>query len=224
MEKKEKKVLLFGGGGCHDFSSICPLLEKYLKEVNAFKVEYVKEKYDVFLKENLAKYDLYVLYHTGGSLSLEQKRGLVEWVAEGKGFVGIHSAADSFRDCPEYIAMIGGVFVRHPFIREYIVSLKDTSHPVTKNIKGYTIKDWEKWPVYEYKVKDEQYLLDYDPRVHILASTVYEGTIWPVAWVKQWGKGKVFYLALGHNLEACQNQFFKEIFISGAKWAVNIET
>ncbi|MFH0797350.1 MAG: ThuA domain-containing protein [Candidatus Omnitrophota bacterium] len=135
MSEEEKRVLLFGGGGCHDFAGIC------------------------------------VLYHTGGTLSVEQKRGIGEWVAGGKGFVGIHSAADSFRDSPEYIAMLGGVFTGHPFIREYLVSLKDTEHPVTKSIEGYTVKDWEKWPVYEYKVQDEQYLLDYDPRVHILATT-----------------------------------------------------
>lgn len=224
MPETKKSVLLFGGGGCHDFAGICVSLEKYLNQIEGFTVRYVKEDYDIFRAENLVQYDLCVLYHTGGILSVEQKRGLGEWVAEGNGFVGIHSAADSFRDSPEYIAMLGGIFIGHPFIREYLVSLKDINHPVTKVIEGYTVKDWEKFPVYEYKVRDEQYLLDYDPRVHILATTVYQGVLWPVAWVKRWGKGKVFYLALGHDVEACQNQFFQKVFVSGARWAAEPES
>jgi type 1 glutamine amidotransferase len=121
------------------------------------------------------------------------------------------------------------VFIGHPFIREYVVALAEPAHPVTRGLTGYTVKDWEKWPVFEYKMTDEQYLLDYDPRVNVLATTVFSGTLprryphgalWPVAWVKPWGKGRVFYLALGHNLEACRNPFFREFFAGGSAWAL----
>ena len=221
-EEKRRKVLLFGGGRvAHDFRAICPLLEEYLNENSSFAVDYVAEDHDAFLAERLAPYDLIVLYHTVGELSVEQKRGLVEWVASGKGFVGVHAATTSFRDSPEYLAMLGGLFKRHPVMREYIVSLADTSHPVTAGIEGHTMpEDYEKkYPVYEYKVCDEQYLLDYDPRVHVLAATIYEGKACPVAWVKDWAQGRVFYLALGHDIEACRNEFFRKIFVNGTIWA-----
>lgn len=214
-----KKILLYGGGGVHDYRSICPILKDYLVQQNDCAVDYVAEDQNVFRAERLQGYDAAVIYHTGGELAVDPKRGLVEWVAAGKGFVGIHGAADSFRNSPEYLAMVGGFFRAHPCHREYIVSLTDEEHPVTKGIAGYTAKDWEKWPVFEYKVRDEQYLLDCDSRVHVLATTVFRGRIWPVAWAKPWGKGKVFYLALGHDAPACQNPFFQQIFISAAKWA-----
>jgi len=216
---KEQRVLLFGGGGCHDFNACCPVIAEYLGSVPGFAVEYVAEDLDVFQAARLAAYDLAVVYHTGGELSAEQRRGLCEWVASGKGFAGVHAAGDSFLNAPEYLAMLGGVFRAHPCIREYIVGLNDPAHPATRDLRGYTVKDWEKWPVYEFKVTDEQYLLDYDSRVHLLASTLFRGRLWPVAWVKPWGKGKVFYLALGHDVAACRNPFFRAMLVGGAQWA-----
>lgn len=217
----EKNVLLFGGGGCHDFKKCCPVLKKYLSAIPGFKVDYVAEDFDVFTAGRIKKYDMAVVYNTGGQLTVSQKRGLVEWVASGKGFVGVHAAADSFSQSPEYRAMVGGFFRAHPFVREYIVSLEDNTHPAAKYIEGYSVKDWEKWPVYEFKVTDEQYLLDYDNRVKVLATTVFRNKLWPVAWVKNWGEGKVFYLGLGHNVKACENPFFKNFFRGGAEWAVD---
>lgn len=222
------KTLLFGGGGCHDYRAICPLLQEYLAETGEFAVDYVAEDYDALLPEHLAEYALIVVYHTGGKLAVEHKRGLVEWVGAGNGFVGVHSAADSWKNAPEYIAMLGGVFKGHPPTRDYIVNVTDYEHPITAGISGYEVKDWEKWPVLEFPVCDEQYLTDYDPRVTVLAAASYSGiwpydlshgVQWPVAWVKAWGEGRVFYLALGHNIDACRNPFFKTMFTRGAMWA-----
>ena len=42
-----------------------------------------------------------------------------------------------------------------------------------------------------------------------------------MAWVKPWGKGKVFYTMLGHMTDVCRNPFFRSLFIGGAKWALS---
>ncbi|MDD5706492.1 MAG: ThuA domain-containing protein [Kiritimatiellae bacterium] len=215
-----RRVLLFGGGGCHDFKVCCPVLKGYLEGEPGLSVDYAAEDYDVFTAERIAPYDLIVMYHTGGQLSVPQRRGLVEAVAAGKSFVGVHAAADSFSEAPDYRAMVGGYFRAHPFMRDYIVSLTNEKHPVTAGIAGYSVEHWEKWPVFEYRVHDEQYLLDYDNRVELLAVTTFRGRLWPVSWVKPWGKGKVFYLALGHDVEACRNPFFRQMFMGGVRWAV----
>ena len=68
-------------------------------------------------------------------------------------------------------------------------------------------------------VTDEQYILDYDPRNHVLASALWEGDAMPVAWTKSWGDGRVFYLALGHDAKACEHEIFGTLLQRGALWA-----
>ncbi len=224
VKPDKQKVLLFGGGGkAHDAEACCPVLKRYLDSVDHFEVDQVLMDYDVLRAGSIKQYGLVVFYTTAGQLNVHQKRGLVEAIADGRGFVGVHGAADTFRDCPEYHALLGGTFRRHPFMRDYPVSLNHPGHPVTADIPGKTVKDWEEWPVYEYPVHDEQYLLDVDSRVQLLASTLFRGRTWPVAWAKPWGTGRVFYLALGHNEQACRDTFFEQMFLGGARWAARPE-
>ena len=180
------RVLLFGGGGIHDFRAICGVLREYMEADGSFSVDFVAEEYDVFLAERLETYDLAVVYHTGGKLTAEQASGLTKWVADGHGFVGVHSAADSFTSNAQYIAMLGAVFRRHPAVRRFTVSLVDPvsgvesienhmTYPITAGMERYTKRDWESWPIFEYEVEDEQYLMEMVSHVEVLARTVYKG-------------------------------------------------
>src|SRR5437773_12246465 len=105
---------------------------------------------DLEVLTRLEPYDLLVFHYTIGEITDAQKNGLLNWIASGKAYAGIHSAGDSFRNCPEYRAMVGGHFVTHPHYRDYQVSVSQPEHPI---MEGLT----------EFMVKDEQYILDYDP-------------------------------------------------------------
>ena len=201
------KTLAFAGGQIHDFHSVGSAARTALEADGSFEVTYVEEDLDVLLASSLKRFELLVFHYTVGQISDAQKNGLLNWVNAGGGFAGIHSAADSFRECPEYRSLVGGYFVTHPRYREYQVSLADTDHPITKGLAE------------EFTVKDEQYILDYDPRVHVLASALWAGRIMPVAWTRPWGKGRVFYLALGHDGPACEHDMFKDLLVRGATWA-----
>lgn len=198
------KTLVLAGGEIHNYKACGGAIKDALSEREEFEITYVEDDLDVLT--GLYPYELLVFYYTVGSLTDEQKLGLLNWVASGKGFVGIHSAADSFRDCPEYRAMIGGHFVTHPHYRTYQVSVVDPNHPITEGLE-------------EFMVEDEQYILDYDPRVKVLCTALYRGKAMPVAWTKEWGKGRVFYLALGHDEKACRHEMFKLLLQRGALWA-----
>ena len=187
------KTLLFAGGSIHDWKGCGEAVEECLKRCAELELAKVEDDLSVLEAPKLDPYELLVFYYTVGEISEAQKNGLLDWVASGKGYVGIHSAADSFRECPEYRAMVGGWFVTHPHFRQYQVSVLDAEHPITEGLD-------------EFMVEDEQYITDYDPRVHVLATALYKGIARPVAWTKPWGKGKVFYLALGHDPEACQHR------------------
>jgi type 1 glutamine amidotransferase len=198
------KTLLFAGGQIHDFKGGGNEIEKILRADPGFDVTKVEE--DLSVLEELGSYDLVVFYYTVGEITDAQRDGLTNFVKSGKGFVGIHSAADSFRDDPAFRHFIGGFFVTHPRFRSYQVSVVDPENPITKDLE-------------EFMVEDEQYITDYDPRVDVLCTALYKGKAMPVAWTKEWGEGKVFYLALGHNPDACQHEMFSLLLTRGAKWA-----
>ena len=75
----------------------------------------------------------------------------------------------------------------------------------------------------EFLVVDEQYITDYDPRVHVLASALWKGDAMPVAWTKSHGEGRVFYQALGHAPQACEHALFKQMLVQGTLWAAGGE-
>lgn len=65
-----------------------------------------------------------------------------------------------------------------------------------------------------------------DPDVHLLAETTYElqgrKIRMPVAWIRQWEKGRVFYSALGHaTREYQENTAACDLAIRGIRWAAN---
>ena len=65
-----------------------------------------------------------------------------------------------------------------------------------------------------------------DPAIHVLAHADYtfeERTCtMPVAWIKQWGKGRIFYSAPGHD--PAEFDRYPQVFqmsLNGILWAGN---
>jgi len=142
--------------------------------------------------EKLAAFDLISPCWTMGSLSPEQSAGLLAAVRGGCGLAGLHGGAgDAFRGNLDYEWMVGGHFVGHPHVGDYTVRVTDPASPITCGLPG------------TFPYRSEQYYLLVDPGVRVLADTPYEyeGRVctMPVAWVRLWGRGRVFYSALGHD-------------------------
>lgn len=201
------RTLVFSGGEIHDGKGVGDEIERILRADERYDVTRVHEDLTVFEGAGLDPYELVVFFYTIGEISPAQREGLLSWVARGGTFVPVHSGADSFRESPEYRAMVGGWFVTHPAYRQYQVSICDPSHPATEGIE-------------EFFVTDEMYVTDFDPRVEVLASSLWKGGTVPVIWTKTWGEGRVYYLALGHDPAACQQEIFATLLTRGAAWAV----
>ncbi|MFP4176863.1 MAG: ThuA domain-containing protein [Candidatus Brocadiia bacterium] len=206
----EIKTLVLAGGEIHDYEACGAAMRSILEEDGRFDVDYIENDLSVF-EDGLATYDVLAFYYTLGELTSAQKNGLLEWVADGNGYVGVHSAADSFRECPEYRSMVGGHFVTHPQYRRYQVNICDTEHPITADL-------CENDPP-EFFVEDEMYVTDYDPRNHILARALWKDGTVPVAWTRDWGEGRVYWLALGHDGPACEHDMFRKLLVRGTLWA-----
>lgn len=166
--------------------------------------------------DELKTYSVIFPCWTMGSLKPEQTKGLLEAVRSGVGLAGIHGGmGDAFRGNTDYEWMVGGHFVGHPHVGDYTVTVQDKAHAITRGLP----------PSFAYK--SEQYYLLVDPGVHVLADSVYthEGRdcTMPVAWTKHWGKGRVFYNALGHApAEFTQFPAARALTVQGVLWAANV--
>lgn len=202
----DKKILVFSGGEIHDHKGCGDKIAESLAEDRGLQITRVEEDLSIFASPELEQFDAIAFYYTIGTITAEQYMGLSAFVSQGKGFVPVHSGADSFQHCDEYRAMVGGHFVNHPHYRTYQVSVLDREHEIMSGLD-------------EFQVTDEQYITSYDPRVNVLATALWQGKAWPVAWTRSWGKGRVFYLALGHDPAACSGEYFKLLLNRGARWA-----
>ena len=150
---------------------------------------------------------------TMGALSLPQSQGLQAAVKAGVGLGGIHGGmGDAFRGNLDYEWMVGGHFVGHPYVGEYLVRVTDPASPITQALP-------EAFPY-----RSEQYYLLTDPGIHVLADTVYrheeQEVVMPVAWTKRWGRGRVFYSALGHaTAEFNEFPVALTLMVRGLRWA-----
>ncbi len=172
--------------------------------------------YSALNGENLEKYDLLLLYTTGNNRFGADVEAVKKFVEGGKSLIGIHNASDTFTDNPDFISLLGGRFRHHPAQLDIKVEITDAEHPIVKGIKGFT-------------VHDELYLFnDFHPeRVHLLAQTRSyndddNGPV-PICWTREQGKGKVFYLSLGHNPSVIADPKWQDLFMNGVKWSLNLE-
>ncbi len=207
-------VLQFTGGPIHDVCAIGDEINGILTASNEFRVTRVDEDLDVFTRPSLDQHDVIVFYYTFGEMNADQRRGLFRFVSRGKGFVGVHPAIGLESTPPDYQSFVGGWFLYHPPYHRYQVSIRDAEHPITRGLVG---PDGE--VVDEFFVADEQFIMSYDPRVHVLATALHKGRAHPVAWTKPWGEGRVFYLALGHDVNAVRDAMLGKLLARGILWA-----
>jgi type 1 glutamine amidotransferase len=178
--------------------------------------------------KNLNYFDA-VLFYTTGELDMndQQKQDLLSFVHDdGKGFIGVHSAIDTFYKWPEYGEMVGGYFHEHPwgtFDAPVIVERPD--FPAMKPFpKTFTIHDeiYQVMSPYSRDKVDVLARLDAskldlsNPRVHRTDKD------FPVAWAKMYGKGRVFYSTLGHPVEVWDRNDVPRMYFEAIKWAVGL--
>ena len=200
------RTLLLTGGKVHKGVEIGDVIQAAMEKTGKFEITRVNEDLDALVADKVRPFDLVVFYWTMGEITEAQKRGVMNHVAAGKGFVTFHSGADSFRGDPDWRAFVGGYFITHPKYRTYQVSVTEVESPITAGID-------------EFMITDEQYVVDYNPKVTVLANSLWKGRTMPVLWTQEWGKGRVFYSALGHDPKACEQEMFQKTALRGMLWA-----
>lgn len=209
-----KKVLyVYGGPEFHPTLQGGKILSEWLVREGRFKLEMTSDL-DAFSSLSNAKYSAVVVYTTGFVKDLTKKRekGLIDFVKNGGGFVGIHSASDSFRGSKSYIEMLGSEFLTHPEHQEFKVSIVEKNHYLTQRVPDFTVYD------------EMYHLQKFDAgKVTMLACTTWQGMTKPMAYVKPYGKGRVTYIANGHTAQAWSHPEFKKLLMRAVAWGVGEE-
>lgn len=169
----------------------------------------------------LKNYDGIIFANTTGDLPLPDKDAFLQWIAAGHAFIGMHSATDTFRGhtpLDPYVEMIGAEFKTHGAQVEVTCINQDPKHPACKSF-GPT-----------FMVKDEIYIMNgFDrAKVHGLLTldkhpNTGEPGDYPIAWCKNYSKGKVFYTSLGHREDVWESEPYQKHILGGIKWALGLE-
>jgi uncharacterized protein len=183
----------------------------------------VTEDVGAFTKENLKKYDV-VMFYTTGELPMTdaEKDAFIDFVKSGHGFVGAHSATDTFYMWQDYLELVGGYFNDHPWHQQVTVEVADPSSRIVSFLgKSFQIND-EIYQIADFQYKTSHVLLRLDPSsVDLKKPGVHRRFYgWPLAWTRRYGKGRVFYTALGHEDAVWNDPRFQELLLNGIKWTL----
>jgi type 1 glutamine amidotransferase len=163
-----------------------------------------------------------LFFFTSGELALSdsQKRDLLAFVRQGKGFGGAHSATDTLYSWPEYGELIGAYFDGHPWAQEVGIDIEDPAHPATRRLgHSFRISD----EIYQFRglSRDNvRVLLTLDERSVDVTAADVRGTDgeFPLAWCRPYGSGRVFYTALGHGAETWMDARFQDMLEGALLW------
>ena len=176
---------------------------------------------------NLDYFDAIAFYTTGElDLDAQQKADLLAFVKEdGKGFIAIHSGIDTFYQWPEYGEMTGGYFDGHPWNQfQAPVIVEDPSSPMTAHFpRQFTIHD-EIYQVKNFSRERVRVLMSLDAgKLDLTNKNVHRtDKDFAVAWIRDYGKGRVFYSTFGHREDAWNRPDVQNMYLEAVKWAMGL--
>ncbi|CAN5744109.1 hypothetical protein BH11GEM1_BH11GEM1_35230 [soil metagenome] len=145
-----------------------------------------------------------------------QQQAITSFVRDGRGLVAIHSAVDAFYTWADYREMVGGgLFQKHPYTREARVNVEDRSNAAVSHLGPSVL------------FREEIYYLDVNPRAtsHVLMSLDLPSvgdttrTDHPLAFIRRYGKGRVFVNVLGHFGDTWRRQDYLDSVLQGIRIA-----
>ncbi len=244
--KQPHKALLFYRAEGHVHESI-PYGVQALKRIGEKAGAYTPVCSDdmaSFDPETLKQFDVIIFINTTGLKFVNpiHRKALLDFVASGKGVVGIHAASDNFPTWPEGQELMGGVFHGHPWHASDLVAVKldDPTHPINKgfNNQGFRLKEEIYQITGPYSREKQRELVSLDmSKPETKAKTVDKDgkplldkggnpqivrndNDFPISWIKKEGNGRVFYTSLGHNKDIFFVPQILQHYLDGIQYAL----
>jgi len=239
--RRQRKLLIFelnvGYGGHSSIPTATLAFTLMGKKTGAFETVASKDP-SVFRPENLKQFDAVFLNNTVGNLFEDPalRQSLVEFVYGGGGLLGVHGTSVAFtrwpgayEDWPEFGIMLGARGANHRDSTEHVfVKLDDPSHPVNQPFggKGFEYRD-EFFRVHEpYSRHRVRVLLGIDTEKTDMnqgaarGNCIREDNDYALAWVRQYGRGRVFYCTIAHNPYVFWDPKMLQFYLAAAQFAL----
>jgi type 1 glutamine amidotransferase len=261
MAGKPKKVLFFSKSSANEHAVIKreggkpSFVEKLLAEWgprHGLDITCSKDG-SLFTAEYVAGFDAFFFYTSGllteagtdgqPAMSETGKAAFLDAVKQGKGFIGVHAASDTFHtgegvdawkdklrkqryhnygaEADPYIQMLGGEFITHAKQQKAKTRVVDNSFP------GFA-----KAPK-DFEIMEEWYTLkDFAPNLHVLTvqetagmtGEPYQRPPYPSTWARMHEKGRVFFTSMGHREETWSSTLFQDILFGALNWTTGRAT
>ncbi len=245
-DAKPNKILMFTKSSGYEHSVIkradgkLGLAEQIVTDLgkqHSFDVTATKDG-RIFSSAGLPQFDAFFFYTTGDlttegtdknpPMTPEGKRRFLDLIHDGKGFIGTHSAADTFdtggdrfdprpQPLDPYLSMLGAEFIAHDAQQKASLTVADKNFPGMAPL-GDGLDLVEEW--YPFR--------DYQSDLHVLTiletngmqGPHYQRPAYPNTWARMHGNGRVFYTALGHREDVWASPIYQSLLLGGISWAL----
>ncbi len=224
IERTVKRNVLLVTGENHDWKATSPLLEEQLEQDSRLSVTILNDLAKL-RSTNLSSYHAVVIHFKNSSPELPGREvfdRLRKFVRGGGGLVLVHFACGAFEEFrDEYAEMVGRVWFginpppgrrQHDPRGVFEVLIQDSSHPITQGLANF-------------ETDDELYTcLIGDAEITVLATaiSVVDSQPYPMAFVREFGDGKVFHCTLGHDVRALKTPAVSELYRRGCAWVAGL--
>lgn len=211
-EGRPVRILFLGHDSEHHNSNeYYPMLSQALGR-DAIYFDYETEVDQALDPEYLSKFDGVLLYANHTQITPDQLKALIDFVESGKGFIPVHCASACFPGEKDFIHLVGGKFLSHGG-EVFSPKIIKPEHPALSDVEGF--EAWDETYVHsDHSTEGREVLMvreeeGKDPE--------------PWTWVRQQGKGRVFYTASGHDQRVWRDPGFHQLLKSGILWAIGDE-
>lgn len=180
-------------------------------------------------KETLKNFDCVLFFTTGDPVNESELADLLAWVKAGGAFAGTHCATDTLYGKPAYGEMIGAYFGGHPpGIQKVRVKVDDPRHPAASPFGDgqeyadeiYVFREKGQFQAQPYSRSKLNIILSCAPGSFDPKGLARQDADYALSWSKDYGTGKVFYTAFGHQQSVWKDPKFQTHLIAGMKWAM----
>ena len=205
-----KKVLLIINGPQPPYSAFAEMFKPLVEDSGQFEVEVSDNRNRLV---DASAFDAVTLYISGGEITPEQERELTAFINAGGGLLAVHSANAGLGRYETYIELIGTEFIQHDPLAPFEVTTENGVNDILPRLnKQFRVVD----ECYQMKVRT-------DAPLRYFQYGTWKLEKYPLGYVRDYGDGKVFYTALGHDERTFRHPDFQDQLLKGLRYVTNLK-